>query len=178
MSAIATGVALNLRQMLRDWRHVIGRAPARSPFEEFVRYGLASGGALATDFGTLVVLTELFGVHYLTSAAAGFALGVAVAYAFCVRWVFARRRLASIGAERAIFLVIGIMGLVLNHFVMYGLTEGAALPYALSKTASAALVFTFNFTLRKALLFTAPDTARAHASAQSFTLSSNRSHHA
>lgn len=178
MSATATGMALNLRQMWCDRRRIVGRAPARSPFEEFVRYGLASGVALVADFGTLVALTELFDVHYLTSAAAGFALGIAVAYGLSVRWVFARRRLASISAERVIFLVIGIMGLGLNHVVMQGLTEDAALPYALSKTASAALVFTFNFTLRKALLFTAPAAVRAHASAQSFTLSSNRSHHA
>lgn len=163
MSAIATRPVPHLRQMSRqmwhDGRRMIGRDPARSPFEEFVRYGLASGVALAADFGTLVVLTELFGVHYLTSAAAGFALGVAIAYGLSVRWVFARRRLASISAERVIFLAVGAAGLVLNHAVMQGLTEGALLPYAVSKSCSAALVFGFNFTLRKALLFTAHRTA-------------------
>jgi hypothetical protein len=39
---------------------------------------------------------------------------------------------------------------------MYGLTELALLPYAVSKVGSVGLVFSFNFSVRKAILFTAP----------------------
>lgn len=139
--------------VLHGLRRVASRAPAASPIAEFLRYGAASAVALLVDFATLVLLTELAGVHYLASAAVGFSLGILVAYVLSIRWVFAARRLASVPAESAIFLLIGVTGLVINHIVMFGLTEAAALPYAVSKVGSAGIVFTFNFIARKTLLF-------------------------
>lgn len=123
---------------------------------EFFKYGIVSGIALAVDFGTLTLCTELLGLHYLTSAAIGFGLGVIVAYTLSVRWVFKTRALNSRSAERVLFVAIGLAGLALNHATMYGLTELAAVPYQFSKLASAILVFSFNFGLRKLILFRAP----------------------
>ena len=144
------------RHVLRDWRRIASRQPASSPFCEFVRYVATSALALAGDVATLVLLTELTGTHYLVSAAAGFGVGILIAYLLSVRWVFSNRRLASAAAERAIFALIGVGGLAINHVVMYGLTEVALLPYMVSKTGSVGLVFSFNFALRKLLLFTIP----------------------
>lgn len=138
----------------RDWRHVADRWAVPAPLREFTRYTAASAIAFAADFGTLVLLTELFGVHYLVSAAAGFGLGILITYGLSVTWVFSVRRLASASMERMIFVLIGIGGLGINHVVMFSLTEMALLPYWLSKIGSVALVFLFNFTLRKGLLFT------------------------
>jgi putative flippase GtrA len=141
--------------MARDWRHITDRWPVSGPLREFTRYTAASTIAFAADFGTLVLLTELFGVHYLVSAAVGFGLGILITYGLSITWVFSARRLASPSTERMIFVLIGIGGLGINHVVMFSLTEMALLPYWLSKIGSVALVFLFNFTLRKALLFTA-----------------------
>jgi putative flippase GtrA len=126
---------------------------------EFVRYLAASALALAGDFATLVLLTEVAGLHYLASAAAGFGVGIAIAYILSIRWVFSVRRLTNAAAERLLFLLIGVAGLVINHIVMFGLTEAALLPYPASKVGSAALVFIFNFCIRKGVLFTAPSGA-------------------
>jgi putative flippase GtrA len=144
------------KSALEGFCQAAGREPVGGPVSEFLRYGAASAVALAVDFGALVLLTELAGLHYLASAAAGFGLGIVVAYLLSIRWVFASRRLASVPAEGAIFLLIGLAGLIINIFVMYGLTELALLPYAVSKVGSVGLVFTFNFSVRKAVLFTAP----------------------
>lgn len=157
---VPPGIVFRLVSIQRLCGRVLGRAPAATPLEEFMRYGLASGIALAADVTVLVTLTEAFGIHYLVSAAAGFALGIAIAYALSVRWVFSCRRLASAAAERMVFFAIGIGGLLLNHIVLFALSETALLPYPLSKAASAVIVFTFNFSLRKVLLFTLPGLAR------------------
>jgi putative flippase GtrA len=138
---------------MRGLRRIASREPAASPFAEFLRYGAASAVALCVDFAALVLLTEVAGIHYLASAAIGFSLGIAVAYILSVRWVFSARRLASVPAESAIFLLIGIAGLGINHAVMFGLTETAHLPYTVSKIGSACLVFSFNFVARKSVLF-------------------------
>jgi putative flippase GtrA len=141
--------------VFRDWRHIADRWPVHSPLREFTRYVAASAFAFVGDFATLVLLTELFGVHYLVSAAAGFGLGILITYCLSIRWVFSARRLANASVERMIFVLIGVGGLAINHMVMFSLTEIALFPYWLSKIGAVALVFLFNFTLRKALLFTA-----------------------
>ena len=139
--------------VLHGLRRIASREPAASPVEEFLRYGAASAIALFVDFTTLVLLTEVGGLHYLASAAVGFCFGIVAAYLLSIHWVFAARRLASVPVESALFLLIGVAGLGINHVAMLGLTEAAHLPYALSKIGSAGLVFTFNFIARKTVLF-------------------------
>lgn len=137
-----------------DWRSVLSGKRAENALIEFLRYGITSAVALVCDFGTLVLLTEFAGFHYLVAAALGFGAGVLVAYSFSVRWVFHSRRLPSASAERALFILIGAAGLALNQAIIFGFTELVLFPYAASKLASIGIVFTFNFTLRKMFLFT------------------------
>jgi putative flippase GtrA len=141
---------------VRGMRLTAHAGPAGSYAVELLRYGAASALAFAADFATLVLMTEKAGVHYLASAAVGFSVGILVAYVLSIRWVFASRRMTNVAAESTIFLLIGVAGLIVNHFVMFGLTEVALLPYPISKIGSAGMVFSFNFYLRKSALFTVP----------------------
>lgn len=120
---------------------------------EFIRYFVASFGALAIDLGLLFCLVEVFGVHYLTSAIISFLVGMLFVYALSVGWVFNHRAIRNNRLELAIFVAIGIAGLALNGAIMWTGTEAAGLPYQWSKVISVAVVFLFNFTMRKALLF-------------------------
>ena len=126
---------------------------ATTTYEEFWRYFIVSGVALVVDYGFLIGLTELFGVHYLTSGAAGFLAGAGTAYLGSVRWVFARRRLSDPSREMALFTLIGIGGLGVNEIMLWSLTDLAALHYSLSKLGAAGAAFVVNFALRKYLLF-------------------------
>lgn len=129
------------------------RGPAESTAIQFVRYFFAGGAAFAVDFGTLWLLTDVFGLHYLLSAAAAFAAGLLTNYAISIRWVFSRRTLRSRKAELAGFAAIGIAGLGLNEAVMWVVTEVSGHHYLLAKAFSTAAVFLWNFTARKYLLF-------------------------
>jgi len=120
---------------------------------EFIRYFMASLGALAIDVGLLFCLVEVFGVHYLTSAIISFLVGLLFVYALSVGWVFNHRAIQNSRLELAIFVAIGIAGLALNAAIMWTGTEAASLPYQASKAISVVFVFLFNFTMRKALLF-------------------------
>jgi len=121
---------------------------------EGLRYFVASAIALAADAGIYVTLIRLLGVHYLLSAPVGFAVGVVTIYSLSTRWVFAERRIKDRRFEFAIFVVIGVLGLLLNEFVIFSGVEHLGLSYELAKLVSAALVFGFNFGARKLLLFT------------------------
>lgn len=120
---------------------------------EFMRYFLVGGGAFLLDFSTLAVLTELGGGHYLLAASLGFLAGIAFNYALSIRWVFRYRNCQNALTEFTIFAGIGILGLVLNAFSIWTLTDVIGFHYLVSKVFAAVAIFVFNFAVRKALLF-------------------------
>ena len=120
---------------------------------EFWRYLLVSAAALAIDFGVLIGLTEIFGVHYLFAGAAGFLLGAGTVYAGSVFWVFSHRKLSSPVREMTIFALIGVGGLGVNELVLLGLTGYAGFHVGFSKMGAAGFTFAFNFIVRKYFLF-------------------------
>ena len=130
------------------------RAALRDTLQEGSRYLIASAAALAVDAGVYVALIRVGGVHYLAAAPAGFALGIATIYVLSTRWVFRKRRLASVRSEFLIFTLIGLAGLLVNQLVIYVCVDKLSTSYELAKLASAAIVFGFNFVGRKLVLFT------------------------
>jgi putative flippase GtrA len=131
-------------------------AASHSLAGEFARYFAAGLIALGIDFALYVALTELAGWHYLISATAAFAAGLATVYFFSIFWVFRERSIGPGSREFLLFSVIGIVGLALTAAVLYVLTDILGLDYRLSKIASAGLVFLFNFGCRKFFLFRRP----------------------
>jgi putative flippase GtrA len=110
--------------------------------------------AFSVDIGTLALLTEAAGLHYLLSAALSFVLGTSVSYALSIVAVFEMRRWRSKAVEYLLFVAVGAVGLGLNELLLWALTEGAGIFYLLSKLLAAAIVFFWNFGARKFLLFT------------------------
>lgn len=121
---------------------------------EAPRYLIASAAALAVDAGLYLGLIRLVGVHYMAAAPAGYAFGIVVIYLLSTRWVFNSRRLSNARSEFLIFTLIGIVGLLVNQFVIFVCVESFSTSFELAKLASAAIVFGVNFGGRKLMLFT------------------------
>jgi putative flippase GtrA len=113
----------------------------------------SSAVSFALDLGTLALLTEVFGLFYLLSAAVSFSLGTTLSYLLSVLWVFGARRVPSKALEYGLFFLIGIVGLGLNEALLWLFTEKTHLYYLYSKIAAGALVFFWNFGARKYVLF-------------------------
>jgi len=127
-------------------------APVRAGVE-FIRYTIAGCVALGVDILVLLAGTEGLGLHYLLSAAAGFAAGVTASYAASIYWVFEKRNVANRALEFQMFVLVGIVGLALTQGLMWSLTELAGWHYTHSKLFAAAVVYLWNFSARKLLLF-------------------------
>ena len=117
------------------------------------RYVFVGGVATVADMSTLAVLTEVFHIYPLVSAAFAFIVGLAVNYAMSIRWVFASRRLGSATAEFTVFAIIGVAGLGLTELIMAVGMHVIHLHYMVAKAAAVVIVFIWNFGARRTLLF-------------------------
>jgi putative flippase GtrA len=120
---------------------------------QLFRYTFVGGVAFIIDFCSLFVLTEIFGIHYLLSAALAFLLGLATNYFLSIVWVFYKHTLSNRWYEFGIFAIIGIVGLGLNEFFIWFFTEHIHFHYLLSKISSTIFVYLWNFFARKFILF-------------------------
>ncbi|MCR4827254.1 MAG: GtrA family protein [Bacteroidales bacterium] len=122
---------------------------------QLFRYGFVGGAAFLVDYGVLVLLTEVFEMHYLLSATISFILGLITNYLLSVVWVFNNRTLGNRWAEFTVFAIIGVIGLGLNALIMYVCTDKMGIHYMISKIISTVIVFFWNFFARKIVLFKA-----------------------
>jgi putative flippase GtrA len=113
----------------------------------------SSNIAFSVDFGILVLLTEVFHIHYLISAGVGFITGTSVSYVLSIYWVFSRRRLQNARLEYWVFILIGLTGAGFNELFLWFFTEHLHVYYLFSKIISGSTVFFFNFFTRKYVLF-------------------------
>ena len=139
--------------MINDFISKIIIKKTNNGFIQFVRYGLVSVIALAVDFGGMVLLVELFSIHYLVAATVSFISGLVVNYLLSRAWVFTERKYESRVKEFIIFTSIGIVGLLLNNSIMWLAVERIGIYYIFSKIIATILVFFWNFGLRKMLVF-------------------------
>lgn len=149
-----TAVAFGVGRFL-NWRALSVRLFGASGIllQQFGRYVVVGGIAFVMDIGSLYVLTEFAGFHYLHSAAVAFLLGLVTNYCLCRLWVFDRRTVQNASLEFVIFAVIGIVGLGLNEAIMWVASEALHLHYLAGKMMSAGIVLLWNFGARKLILF-------------------------
>ena len=116
---------------------------------QFVRYFFVGGFAFVVDFGLLYILTEYAGLHYLLSATLSFIAGLLVNYIISCLWVFSNSKFKSRIVEFLFFAAIGVVGLVLNDFLIWLFTDCIGTHYMFSKIVAAAVVYLWNFFARK-----------------------------
>jgi len=113
----------------------------------------SSNISFALDFGILVFLTEVIGLHYLLSNGIGFMVGTTLNYLLCIFWVFSRRSISNRHLEYWLFIVIGASGVGLNELFIWIFTEKLSIYYLYSKILAGSTVFFYNFFTRRYLLF-------------------------
>lgn len=129
------------------------KKPTDNIFIQAFRYVLSGGLAYTADYSALIILVEVFRMHYLAAAAIAFALGSITAYILNVIWVFDKRTFTNKYVEISIFAIIAIVGLVLNQACIWFFTENANMHYLFSKLIATMIVVVWNFFARKYILF-------------------------
>lgn len=120
--------------------------------EQIMRFGVVGILAFIIDYTVLLVLTEVAGIHYLTSSATAFLVSVMFNYIMSVTFVFETDKNRSKGAEFTLFALMSAGGLGINQLMMWLLSDWMFIPYQLSKVLTTGVVMVYNFVTRKLFL--------------------------
>ena len=127
------------------------KEPTENTFIQFFRYLFVGGIAALVNIGMLYVFTDLVNLYYVISNVLAFTLGLAVNYILSKKFVFQGETSINKANEFMIYAIIGVIGLVLDTFLIWTFTEKLKIYYMISKIISTAMVFIWNFGARKVL---------------------------
>lgn len=124
----------------------------RRGVKQFFRFGIVGGLAFVVDYGLLIILTELFGINYLISATLAFIAAVIFNYLVSMSYVFTHKQDMSRQREFIIFVILSVIGLLINNATMYAGVEFFGIHYLITKIFATVIVAIWNFFSRKVLL--------------------------
>ena len=124
----------------------------RKLIEQIMKFGVVGVIAFVIDYGLMVVLTELAGVNYLISATISFIVSVTFNYFASMRYVFTHKEGMSRRREFVVFVVLSVIGLLINDALMWLGTDIAGISYLITKIFATAVVMVWNFVTRKIFL--------------------------
>ena len=124
----------------------------RRLLNQFARFAGVGIAAFFVDYGLLIILTSLVGLHYMVSATISYTVSVIFNYAMSMRLVFSHREDMSRRREFIIFVVLSTIGLLLTNAGMYIGVDMLGVDYRITKIFATAAVTMFNFCTRRAFL--------------------------
>lgn len=119
---------------------------------QFMKFGVVGVIAFIIDYGLLAFCTEALGINYLVSATIGFAVAVVFNYFASMRYVFKHKEGMSRRKEFVIFVVLSVIGLIINNACMWAGVELLGIHYLIVKIGATIIVALWNFITRKVLL--------------------------
>ena len=121
-------------------------------FAQLMKFGVVGFIAFLIDYGLLALCTEILHINYLVSATIGFTVSVVFNYLASMRYVFTHKEEMSRRREFIIFVVLSIVGLVINNVILWAGVELLHVHYLIVKIFATAVVMVWNFVTRKIFL--------------------------
>ena len=118
------------------------------------KYFVVGGLCTLLDFSLLYVFTHYLNLHYVLSSIISFMSGTILNYYLCTFWIFKIRVVENRNLELFYYVIITAIGLSINTFLIWGLTEYLLMYYMLSKVIATFVTFWWNFGARKYFLHT------------------------
>lgn len=124
----------------------------RNLIEQFMKFGVVGIIAFFIDYGVLMLLSQGFGVDAVLSAGISFCVSVVFNYVASMRFVFTHRDDLSRSREFFIFIILSVIGLVINELIMLAGVAAlgdSALTVTITKLVATVIVLVWNFFSRK-----------------------------
>ncbi|QNF31749.1 GtrA family protein [Adhaeribacter swui] len=122
-------------------------------FFKFLKFGLVGFSGLLLDFGITYLTKEKLRWNKYLANSLGFAVACTSNYLLNRWWTF-RSADPGIAVQFSKFVLIALVGLILNNLILYLLTEKAKLNFYVAKFCAIVLVFFWNFFFNYFFTFT------------------------
>ena len=119
---------------------------------QFMKFGVVGVIAFFIDYGLLAFCTEILHINYLVSATIGFTVSVVFNYFASMRYVFTHKEGMSKRREFIIFVVLSVIGLIINNACMWLGVDVMGWHYLIVKIGATIIVMIWNFVTRKIFL--------------------------
>lgn len=128
----------------------------KSAFEaiakQFAKFGVVGGIAFVIDYALMIALTEMLNVPYIASTTISFIVSTVFNYLASMRYVFAHRDDISKRREFAMFVVLSVIGLLMNDALMALGTTVIGIDYRVTKIGATGIVTIYNFISRRVFI--------------------------
>jgi len=119
---------------------------------KFLKFCIVGSSGMIIDFGTTWFLKEKVKINKYIANSTGFMLAATSNYLLNRFWTFQSEN-SHIGSEYISFMVISIIGLGINNFVLFLLTEKMKLNFYISKLFAIGVVTIWNFFMNYLITF-------------------------
>ena len=115
-------------------------------FLKFIKFGVVGFVGLLLDFGVTYLVKEKLRWNKYLANSLGFAIAATSNYLLNRAWTF-KSADPAIAVQFSKFLLIAVIGLLLNTLILFLLTDKGRFNFYLAKFCAIALVFVWNFSL-------------------------------
>ena len=119
---------------------------------KFLKFCIVGSSGMIIDFGTTWLLKEKVKINKYFANSLGFIIAATSNYFLNRFWTFHSEN-TQVATEYISFVLISIVGLGINNFVLYLLTEKMKLNFYLSKLFAIAVVTIWNFSMNCLITF-------------------------
>lgn len=120
--------------------------------EQIVKFGIIGVLATLLDFILMIIFKEVFGINEVLASTISFSISLIFNYFCSMKYVFESREDMSKKKEFNIFVILSLIGLILNTFIMWLMVDICGIFYIISKVFSTCIVMIWNFVSRKIFL--------------------------
>ena len=124
----------------------------KSLYAQMLKFMLVGVSSFVIDYAVLWILKEYCDFGYLMASFIAFTVALIYNYILSMRYVFKGRRDMSKRRQFLVFLLLSVVGLIINQYVMQSFVESFHWHYMLAKIVASNVVTAWNFCSRKLFL--------------------------
>ena len=118
--------------------------------KQILRFTIVGGIATVIDFVCLYIFKEFLNLNIILSNTLSFTISVIYNYIASIKWVFDVNKNSKF--QFIIFVILSVIGLLINNGILYLFTSYTEFYYLLSKVFATLVVMIYNFITRKIIL--------------------------
>ena len=91
---------------------------------QLVKFGVVGVICFIIDYFITIIMADVLGIHYMIAKFWGFVVSVIINYLLSMKFVFHRREDLEKKKEFTLFIILSVIGLIINEVVIFTCIDG------------------------------------------------------